>query len=223
MTLANIIWKCLSGSQAHIASGTDRIRRYARGYSPIIGFADPSKPDFGGLEPYCTTDERFYTSEWAGSEPPGWAIDVDTSMCAMIWRGEAPTPDPQLGAVRLTHEHVARMVALAQAMRPGPFAERTFEMGEFYGVFEGGELVAMAGERMQASALREISGVCTAPGHQGRGLARRLTELLIRRQLARGQVPFLHVASDNERARRLYGKLGFVVDREVPMRVIRRR
>ena len=33
-------------------------------------------------------------------------------------------------------------------------------------------LVAMAGERMQAGPWREISGVCTDPGHQGRGLAR---------------------------------------------------
>jgi predicted GNAT family acetyltransferase len=113
-------------------------------------------------------------------------------------------------------------MALAALTKPGPFAERTFELGEFYGVFEGDRLVAMAGERMQAGNLHEVSGICTQPDYQGRGLARRLTLLLVRRQLARGEIPFLHVASSNARARALYERLGFRLDREVPLRIIRK-
>ena len=41
----------------------------------------------------------------------------------------------------------------------------------------------MAGERMHAGTLREISGVCTHPDFQGRGLARRLMRKLVRRQM----------------------------------------
>ena len=80
----------------------------------------------------------------------------------------------------------------------------------------------MAGERMHAGKLREVSGICTAPAHQGRGFGRRLTQLVIRRQLARGQTPFLHVMSANARARELYLRLGFRVDREVAVRVVTR-
>jgi ribosomal protein S18 acetylase RimI-like enzyme len=218
--LANILWRSLSGSHRHLATGTDRIRRYARGYSPLIGYADPSSPDFAALAAHCEAGERFYCAEWQGPEPAGWKVEVDTSMCAMLWNGATPAADPALGAVRLTRDHVPEMMALAAITRPGPFAERTFELGDFYGVVEEGRLVAMAGERMHAGSLREVSGVCTAPDRQGRGLAKRLTELIVRIQLARGQIPFLHVTSSNTRARALYERLGFRLDREVPLRIV---
>jgi ribosomal protein S18 acetylase RimI-like enzyme len=49
-----------------------------------------------------------------------------------------------------------------------------------------------------------------------------MTELIVRIQLSRGQTPFLHVASTNARALELYKRMGFVVEREVPMRVVSR-
>jgi predicted GNAT family acetyltransferase len=78
----------------------------------------------------------------------------------------------------------------------------------------------MAGERMHAAALREISGVCTHPDAQGRGLARRLMMKLIARQLERGETPFLHVMRDNATARGLYERMGFRQYREVAVRII---
>ena len=80
----------------------------------------------------------------------------------------------------------------------------------------------MAGERMHAGSLREISGVCTHPGFQGRGLARRLMMKLIRRQRLRGETPFLHVMSGNAGARALYERMGFRLYRESVVRVISR-
>jgi predicted GNAT family acetyltransferase len=67
----------------------------------------------------------------------------------------------------------------------------------------------MAGERATAAPFREISGVCTHPDFQGRGLARRLMAKLIARNLARGETPFLHVMCHNEGAHRLYRNMGF--------------
>ena len=109
---------------------------------------------------------------------------------------------------------------LAMLTRPGPFGPRTIELGDYLGVLDGGRLVAMAGERMHAGTLREISGVCTHPAFQGRGLATRLMRMLIRRQLARGETPFLHVMRPNEGARRLYERMGFAVYRESVVRVV---
>lgn len=222
MSLENVVWRSLSGSQAALSAGTDRIRRFAKGYSPIVGYADPAKPDFQSLAPYCEAGEQLYCAYWRGPVPRGWTVEVDASMCAMLWKGGRAPDEPPVDAVRLTLEHVPQMQALAALTRPGPFAERTIEMGEFYGVLEDGKLLAMAGERMHSGNLREISGVCTQPEHQGRGFARRLTELVIRKQLARGEVPFLHVISTNHRAISLYQQVGFAVEREVPLRVIRR-
>ena len=139
----------------------------------------------------------------------------------MVWTGAAAPPDdPTLDAVPLRGAHVPQMCALAELTRPGPFDTRTIEFGEYFGVFAGDRLLAMAGERMQDRHFREVSGVCTHPDQQGRGLARRLTELVVRRELARGETPFLHVVSTNARAIALYERMGFAIAREVPVRIV---
>jgi hypothetical protein len=37
--LANIVWHCLAGVHAPYSSGTDGVRRYARGFSPVMDCA----------------------------------------------------------------------------------------------------------------------------------------------------------------------------------------
>ena len=80
----------------------------------------------------------------------------------------------------------------------------------------------MAGERMCAGDLHEVSGICTHPDFQRRGLAKKLTLKLVRRQMQRGKTPFLHVMSQNTGARALYDKMGFRNYRETVVRVIAR-
>jgi len=220
--LANIVWHALAGPQAVHAAGTDTARRYARGYSPIVGFTDPRRPDFGALAPHCDVDEHLYCGGWSGPAPSGWRIDEDTSALQMVWAGSVPGSDDALDAVRLDAGHVPQMLALVAATQPGPFGPRTVELGEYYGVFDGGRLVAMAGERMEAGTLREISGVCTDPTFQGRGYARRLMLKLVRAQVARGQVPFLHVMRGNVHAAGLYERMGFRRHGEIAVRVVSR-
>jgi predicted GNAT family acetyltransferase len=64
--------------------------------------------------------------------------------------------------------------------------------------------------------------VCTHPDRQGRGSARRLMLELVRRQMRRGETPFLHVMHDNTHARALYARMGFRDYREVTVRVLAR-
>jgi GNAT superfamily N-acetyltransferase len=218
--LDNIAWNTLSGPHAGFATGTDRARRYAPGFSPIVGFANAGQPDLDDLTPFCAPGEHFYCMDWSGRAPAGWRIDLDSTMFRMVWQGALPDEDPALDAVPLRAEHAAQAVALAALTRPGPFGPRTPELGDYFGCFEGERLIAMAGERMCAGTLREISGICTHPDFQGRGLARRLAAKLIRRQLQRGETPFLHVMRDNEGAHGLYQRMGFRDHREVVVRVI---
>jgi GNAT superfamily N-acetyltransferase len=220
--LANIVWHTLAGPQSRFAAGTPAARRYARGFSPIIAFAVANEPDFAALEPFCDHGDHFYCGGWAGPVPPGWTLDADTFAHQMVWSGAAPAPDAEFAPVRLGPQHAAQMLALVAIAPPGPFAERTIELGEYFGVFDGDRLVAMAGERMEAGELREISGVCTHPDYQGRGYARRLVETLVRRQLARRQVPFLHVMHGNDNARRIYERAGFRVHSDLVVRVVTR-
>ena len=141
-------------------------------------------------------------------------------MFKMVWTAPPPDRDEAPEAVALGPRHAGRAYDLAMLTKPGPFGPRTIELGEYFGVFDGDRLVAMAGERMHAGALREISGVCTHPDFTGRGLAPRLMRKLILRQAARGETPFLHVMRENAVARRLYERMGFATWRESVVRVV---
>lgn len=218
--LANVVWHALSGAHLKYSIGTDSARRYAPGFSPIIGFADPQRPDFQALRPFCETGEHFYCDGWSGPVPHGWRMEQEATMFKMLWDAELPDADAAPEATQLGPEHAAQALELATLTQPGPFGIRTLELGEYFGIFDGGRLVAMAGERMAAGPLREISGVCTHPDHQGRGWAQRLVLKLLRREMRRGETPFLHVMSANEGARRLYRRLGFTEVRESVVRVV---
>jgi GNAT superfamily N-acetyltransferase len=219
--LDNIAWHTLVGPQAQHAAGQGNARRYARGFSPIVAFADVSRPDFEALAPHVDVQEHFYTAGWDGAAPQGWQVEVDTTMLQMVWDGEPPAADAAPDARPLSSaEHGEQALALATLTKPGPFGPRTLELGDYFGIFDGDQLVAMAGERMFAGGLREISGVCTRPGWQGHGLARRLMEKLVRRELQRGETPFLHVMSQNENAIRLYRHMGFREHQRTAVRVL---
>ena len=218
--LDNITWHTLAGPHAAYATGTDEARRYAPGFSPIVGFANIERPTFDALAPYCQPGEHFYCDGWSGVAPAGWRIDAESTMFKMVWEAAMPAADEAPEALRLGPEHALQALELATLTRPGPFGPRTIELGEYFGCFEGQRLVAMAGERMYAGALREISGVCTHPDFQGRGCARRLMAKLVRRQMQRDETPFLHVMRDNSGAHRLYERMGFRDYRESVVRVL---
>jgi ribosomal protein S18 acetylase RimI-like enzyme len=218
--LDNIMWHALTGAHAVFASGAGGARRYARGFSPIVGFEDLQHPDFDALTPHCAPGEQFYCSDWSGEPPASWQVELESTMCLMVWNGGTSGTEEMPEAVRLGPQHAARAMELAGLTRPGPFGPRTIELGDYFGVFEGERLIAMAGERLHAGVFRELSGVCAHPDFQGRGLARRLSSMVVRRQLDRGQTPILHVMSSNTGARQLYQRLGFADYKEPVVRVI---
>ena len=106
---------------------------------------------------------------------------------------------------------VPEMLELTALTNPGPFLERTIEMGDYVGIRDGATLVAMAGERFRVPGWTEISAVCTAPTHRGQGLATRVLRAVAAGIEARGEGVFLHVVSTNAGAIRLYESLGFSI------------
>ena len=222
MDLENIIWRSLSGTHRRLSVGTARTRRYVRDFPAMFGFADPASADFESFGAHCEPGDHLYCTEWTGPAPEGWSVDFDGKVVAMLWRGNRPVLDHSIAVTPLDESHVEEMRALARLTRPGPFAQKPMELGDWIGVFDAGRLVAMAGERLHAGTFHEVSGICTHPDAQGRGLARAVTLAMVRRQLDRGETPFLHVMPENARARTLYERIGFEVEREVPMRVVMR-
>jgi ribosomal protein S18 acetylase RimI-like enzyme len=95
-------------------------------------------------------------------------------------------------------DHLAAVRRIGQSVRLGGRDDDTFRSVNFFGL-----------DLFDAGTLREVSGICTHPDFLGRGLASRLTSKLIRRQMQRGETPFLHLMGDNPIAYRLYQKMGF--------------
>jgi predicted GNAT family acetyltransferase len=103
------------------------------------------------------------------------------------------------------------MLELVRNTDPGPFLERTIELGRYVGIRHGGELIAMAGERIHLDDWREISAVCTAAAHRGHGLGSRLVRTLAAGIHRRDERAFLSVLASNTDAIRLYEQLGFKI------------
>ena len=219
--LDNIAWFCLTGPHAAMASGKGGARRYAKGYPPLAGFSNLEAPDFDALAPLCSSGEVIYSEAWAGGNPLGWQVVAERTIVTMIWDGPAPAEDRAPDEILpLTPEHAGSAVRLAAAADFPVFGQRAIEAGEFFGIFRADRLIAMAGERLFAMGYREISAVCTDPEFEGRGFARRLVNVLVARELRRGEVPFLHVVDENTRAHGLYLRMGFRNQKESAIRVL---
>lgn len=114
----------------------------------------------------------------------------------------------------------AEMVALATLTKPGPFRERTHELGGFVGVRREGRLVAMAGQRLRVEGFTELSGVCVHPDFRGQGLAGALSRIVVARILESGEQAFLHAYAGHEATIRLYQSLGFAIRARVTYTVM---
>jgi predicted GNAT family acetyltransferase len=113
------------------------------------------------------------------------------------------------------------MLELVGLTQPGPFFADTVRLGGYLGVEEDGRLVAMAGRRLHLPGMVEISAVCVHPDAAGRGLGFAVTRQVAAGIRAGGEAPFLHVAHDNDGARRVYERLGFRVRRTIEFRALR--
>jgi predicted GNAT family acetyltransferase len=216
------VWSALSGRQADVAE----TRGLARRYRPDIGlFA--ATPDFGAraladlADLVCTRGETALVEPEPVSAPAGVTIVSQATCLQMVAEAEdAGGCVERVEVATLAPSDWPEMAALAHETRPGPFFARTAVLGRFVGVRIDGRLAAMAGERMRVAGFTEVSGVCTAPGHRGRGLAAALIRDVMAGIRARGEVPVLHTYASNTNANRLYETLGFRTRQTVTMTLL---
>jgi predicted GNAT family acetyltransferase len=123
----------------------------------------------------------------------------------------------------LTVADVPAIIELVTLTRPGPFSQRTIEMGHYIGVFDQDRLIAMTGERLRLDGFGELSAVCTHPDYQGRGLAKALVSVIGSEVVARGEVPFLQAYTSNAAAIATYTRLGFTPRRNLTFTTVKRR
>jgi len=206
--LDNVMWTALTTRQQEWSRGGALARRFQPEFARFAGM--PALDD-AGLAALASDMEAGEIAALFESRDfdPGPAFDVvdRKGLLQMVGAvaGEPPAPERFRA---MTPADVPRMTALVQLTVPGPWFERTAELGRFVGFEAQGQLVAMAGERLRVPGHTEISGVCCHPDWRGQGLAADLMRLVSQAIVARGETPFLHVLAENAPAIALYEKLG---------------
>jgi ribosomal protein S18 acetylase RimI-like enzyme len=217
----NPVWHALKGPHRHLALEAGPASRYPADVAPFAALEEPSPPAFGALRALLEPRE----SVWIADEPAktaGLMLETSLECLQMVLPGDAPLPDAAPGHAvppgdieALSAGHAREMVALTDLAFPGFFRLGTHRMGRYFGVRRGGVLAAMAGERLMLDGYREMSAICTHPGHRGQGLARALILHLAHRHRREGLVSWLHVGSANTGAIALYQDLGFATVRSI--------
>ncbi|WP_308204698.1 GNAT family N-acetyltransferase, partial [Frankia sp. R82] len=218
--LDNPALAALLGPHAHLAIRRGQVLRYPMDVSPFIALPDePDEAAWQDAADLLGPGAILPLAGFGGTLPAGWQVLGNGAGVQLVDAGIAAAPDDE--AVRLGPDDVADMLALVERTRPGPFLPRTIALGTYLGIRRGGQLVAMAGERLHPPGWTEISAVCTDPAWRGQGLATRLVHAVAAGIRARGETPFLHAAADNTGAIRLYEQLGFRLRRRVTFTAVR--
>jgi len=205
------IYHALATRQSEFALGHPPALRFRPEIEPFIAAADDSEAAIAALVALCRPDEALVMIQASASTIPSALVEVSRrGAVQMVTERPAPAAPPP-GAEPLGEADSADMRALAELTAPGPFRDETWRLGGFWGVREGGRLIAMAGERLRLPGWTELSGVCTHPDARGRGLARALSAWKAHDIARRGEGVLLHAYADNKGAIALYRALGFVL------------
>lgn len=220
---ANPVWHALRTKHRHFALFAGNACRYPADVAPFAAVVAPTAAALNQLRSLLAAGESVWVIGDTYPAVPGLGVERRME-CFQMFLPANVTPDgPTCDIVRLSDANAPEMVALTATAFPGFFRSRTCEMGSYRGVRSNGELIAMGGERLMLDSYPEISGVCTHPAHRRKGLAASIVWQIARDHRRDGLVSWLHVASDNHKAIRLYLRMGFKRSRRVMLNRLSRR
>jgi predicted GNAT family acetyltransferase len=207
--LDNPAWNALISGNKNLSNGTESVKYFSKDVSPFIGLKENSIENLQLLHDLVPAGSiSGFISPVEMEIPEPWKVVQCVKSLQLMYEDETPE-NAQSELITLTDNDIPQMLALTKLTNPGPFAPRTIDFGHYRGVFDGDQLVAMAGQRLHASPYAEISAVCTHPDHLGKGYARQLLTYHIQRIRAASGKPYLHVRHDNYRAINVYHGIGF--------------
>jgi ribosomal protein S18 acetylase RimI-like enzyme len=217
--LDNPAYAALTSVHARFAHRNGRAVRYVPGTVRFVGLPrSPSSAEWRDAAELIEPGSALAVIGDRCAPPDDWTVTRTFEVVQMLEHHVAASQGP--GVVPLGAEDVPEMLELVRLTNPGPFDERTVELGDYVGIRDAGVLVAMAGERLHFTGWTEVSAVCTAPSHRGRGLASLLVLTLVARIHERRGRALLHVGTANTDALRLYEGLGFRARRELTIAVM---
>lgn len=210
----------LLGVHARFAERRGEVLRYPADMTPFVALPDePDEDTWREVAELMGPGASVAMTGVRGPVPQGWELTFNGAGVQLV--GEEVAGQADTEAVPLGAGDVPEMLELVERAKPGPFLPRTIEMGTYLGIRREGALVAMAGERLHPPGWTEISAVCTDAQWRGHGLGTRLVLAVAAGIRARGETPFMHAATSNTTAIRLYGALGFRLRKETTFRAVR--
>jgi ribosomal protein S18 acetylase RimI-like enzyme len=201
--LDNPVWASLTGPHRRFAEWRGAAARYLPDVAPFLAVGSAA----AWHDVAAMAGPGAVVVVAGVPAPADWELVEEIPGVQLVDAGVAAAPFPE--AVRLTKADVPEMLDLVARTEPGPFRERTIELGTYLGVRRDGRLAAMAGERLHPPGWTEISAVCTDPAYRGQGLATALVRALVAGIRERGEQALLHAAAANTGAIRLYESMGF--------------
>jgi ribosomal protein S18 acetylase RimI-like enzyme len=221
-SLDNPIWNSLNTVDAKLNRGTESIAIYSPEVSPFVGLKNWDITSQEHLFDYLPAGRTVSTLV---AEPflltKNWELVFSLGLYQMVCSKPKPYIGPKEDLKALGEVQIPAMIELTGMTKPGPFMQRTIDFGNYVGIFEKEQLIAMAGERLHLTDYTEISAVCTHPSFTGKGYAAMLVNQLSNHIQKTGKTAFLHVRQDNLRAISLYQGLGFDIRTEIYFAVIK--
>jgi ribosomal protein S18 acetylase RimI-like enzyme len=210
--LDNPVYHGLQTGDAALSLGRGEVKFFNEEVSPFAGFREGYVRGFDDLYDQLPAGRKIlYATPKLIRAPVGWKLAAELKGIQFVFDTTPVIAEPAIKLILLGKPNVDEMMELAALTKPGPFGRRTIEFGHYYGIFENGKLVAMAGQRLHPADFSEISAVCTHPDHLGKGFAALLLQHQLQLIFSQGGVAFLHVREDNHRAIALYKRLGFKI------------
>ena len=208
--LNNPAWHALNSGNSNLAFGNERVKYFDSRVSPFVGLRENSVDNFKILYDILSRNQPIiFISDIELDIPQGWKLIRYVKCLQMVYNSLQSFDLENTNLISLTDVHIPKMLELTQLTKPGPFDERTIDFGDYFGIFEDEQLVAMGGQRLHPTPYQEISAICTHLDFLGKGYASKILKFHINRILNEEGIPFLHVRDDNHRAIQVYERLGF--------------
>lgn len=210
--LDNPVWHSLSESHKEFAIEYEGVKFYNPEYCPFGGFDSLYKSE--DVDDYAELVDNFFIV----GEKPSFSDNLKLKaevVCLQMIIDKPVVGEITNEIVPLTSKYTDALYELVNLVQPGYFKKKTALLGNYFGIFENNDLVAVTGERMKMNDFVEISAVVTHPDHGGKGYAKQLVTHVANTVFSQDKVPYLHVVNSNIGAIKLYEKLGFSTRREI--------
>jgi len=143
-----------------------------------------------------------------------WRLEEPEEMLRMVVQRDdfrPPEKPPEVDLQRLGPADQSALAEIYDTAFGTPTAARLITRGPYYGVWNKGQLISVAGTHIVSRkfGLAAVGNVWTRPPYRGQGLATLASGAVTWELLETYQEVVLNVREDNLPARRVYERLGF--------------